>query len=137
MLTVESYLLNTPCYLTCTIITEAGSLLTTPCYLTCTMITEAGSAQHTLLPKMYMITEAGSLLTKPCYLTCNITKETLTAVTMTVDCFIPKKSCVAPDLSHIQARDSNFTNMVQHILYYKCTNIFKLKKVLTMSCDRN
>ena len=43
----------TPCYQTCTMITEAGSLLTTPCYLTCSMITEAGS-----------------LLNTPCYLTC-------------------------------------------------------------------
>ena len=56
-------------YLTCTM-TEAGSLPTTPCYLTCTMITEADSsshltiyiyqnnrgrpsAHHTLLPNMY------------------------------------------------------------------------------------
>ena len=31
---------NTPCYLTCTMITEAGTLLTTPSCLTCTMTTE-------------------------------------------------------------------------------------------------
>ena len=40
---LEGGLLTTPCYLTCTMITEAGSRLTTPCYLTCTIITEAGS----------------------------------------------------------------------------------------------
>ena len=32
---------TTTCYLTCTMITEAGFLFTTTCYLTCTMVTEA------------------------------------------------------------------------------------------------
>ena len=80
-------LLTTPCYLTCTIITETGSLLNTPCcltcsllitpcYLTCTKITEVDSLITT--PSYLtcsMITEAGTLLTTPCYLTCTIITE--------------------------------------------------------------
>ena len=62
-------LLTTPCFVSCTLITEEGTLNSTLCYLTCTMITGVGthylvpymchenigrySAQHTLLHNIY------------------------------------------------------------------------------------
>ena len=68
--------LTTPCYLTCSMITEVDTLLTTPCYLTCTMISEVGSQLTTpCYLTCSMITEAGSLLTTPCYLTCTMITE--------------------------------------------------------------
>ena len=53
MITQAGSMLTTPSYLTCTMITEAGTLPITPCCLTCTMTTESDTADHTLLPNMY------------------------------------------------------------------------------------
>ena len=81
----EACRLTTPWYLTCFMITEAGSLLTTPCYLTCTMITEVGPLITTpCYLKCTMITEA-CLLTTPCYLTCTMITE---ACLLTTPCYL-------------------------------------------------
>ena len=48
-------LLTTPCFVSCTLITEEGTLNSTLCYLTCTMITEESS-----------------MLITTCHLTCTV-----------------------------------------------------------------
>ena len=64
------------CYVTCTMIIEAGTLLTTPRYLTCIMITEVVSLLTTpCYLTCIMVTEVGSLLIRPCYLTCSMITE--------------------------------------------------------------